>query len=996
MDGSGDPKESRERSQPRASPRANTASIANAQSTPKSMKSTTPKSMKSTSSTPSRLREPTHATAHPTHKFHHSHCGESPASMRTSSRLSRQSSQEPRQSKPPVSNFLHEKLQRERQAESERLAKKLSGSLSSSAGDVRDREAQNSPSRSSAAGTGRGPRSNSGDEDSSQHGMGAKQMDKAFSNLHKQNFDLKLELYHRRERQSALEQRVEKLESEQRETNEMNDKLLAELQNRDKAVEEAVNMIVKLEARVDALVREKEMVRQVEFGGPYHHPQVDDAEAAMAETPRLNDFGLWPSVGETKNLERMPSFLSEQSEHTENLRNVVLQSRSSLMHLRKVSESSADPSESHRFASPSLSILSESSFKSVYGSKDGQDTTGLPTLDDLGGMNGMDGSQFDRSRTPTRKTSMGSWDSRSNLTPNHGMNAADKTRNSRSTQPRSSNDIFIAGSPLQQLDRRETKASATDVSPASSGSNQGRRVTTPTRARAVKPQTQARTKQDKRAALHKVLTNYPTNNDFNSSLTLPPTPDTVSSSFLRTHKHHTSSQDSLMKQVEIISADSSFGPQSDRSGHSVSSIGRYQASPHLDSQLASTTAFSSRRHVPAPVVNSDLFSGFGHLAQALPRRPHSAAETASSRARADSFVSDSDSDGGVDARSEGESVDYFMRESLKEDGRNVHSQRERGKRRSPSPDLFHFPADAGGWETDVIFGALKGSGFLGSPVSTLKRDPIDDMTSSFEARQTETLEPPITGPAPPCPSRRSSLQARTGSSNAEPLLGGKLRKSPVRGISVARIDTRGRSNSIDSAARNPPHKMPSQQSEAGAGGKRSQYPPISGLQSRGRSLGLNTLFRRSGSESYSVPTSATEPIIPPMATPHLPPPQQQAPSHPFVPPKGTRPTGRSSVPPPLTMPWAMRPPRTFEDDFSSATPPPIMRNRGPQPAASGDSKDPMSPGIPQTQVDMMTGPSTPTTVVFPAGGSTVTTVTGPPSATKKRWFGLGRRGSLKG
>src|SRR5690606_10916886 len=104
----------------------------------------------------------------------------------------------------------------------------------------------------------------SGSYESRRKGMGVKEIEQTVSTLHKQNFDLKLELYHRRERQTALEDRLEGVLREKEQVVQMNDTLIAELEKRDKAVEEAVAMIVLLESRVETLLKEREMVRQVE------------------------------------------------------------------------------------------------------------------------------------------------------------------------------------------------------------------------------------------------------------------------------------------------------------------------------------------------------------------------------------------------------------------------------------------------------------------------------------------------------------------------------------------------------------------------------------------------------------------------------------------------------------------------------------------------------------------------------------------------------------
>ncbi|KAJ8120228.1 hypothetical protein ONZ43_g3009 [Nemania bipapillata] len=300
----------------------------------------------------------------------------------------------------PVSSLLQERLQQERRAESERLASKWGTDLSLSTGDIRDGDITNPSSKRYRPVPERRPGS-SNDDDSSQTSMGAKQIEKAVSTLHKQNFDLKLELFHRREKQSALETRVEELESERRELTDIQENLLSELVKRDKAIEEAVNMIVRLEARVDELVEEKEMVRRIEADEAYRRSWSDISDSLRMETPKPGGRGEVLAL-EHKTLERMPSFLSDRSAHTRHLRSVVLQNRSSLRHIRKVSEvsaSSADVSEVNRISSPSLSMLSESSFVSVYGSKQGQDGSGVMPLDHVSGVDGTFGT---RSPTPTK------------------------------------------------------------------------------------------------------------------------------------------------------------------------------------------------------------------------------------------------------------------------------------------------------------------------------------------------------------------------------------------------------------------------------------------------------------------------------------------------------------------------------------------------------------------------------------------------------------------
>ncbi|KAJ2905223.1 hypothetical protein MKZ38_005925 [Zalerion maritima] len=170
------------------------------------------------------------------------------------------------------------------------------------------------------------------------------------SKLHNENFNLKLEVYHRREREVALEERVQKLEAELSERDQIESSLRTDLVNRDteiktqtSAVQEAVNVIMDLEAKL-------EKYRQ---GGCDH----EDDEAAPS-TPTPASRGPSRLEDEITTLARMPSFVSDLSANTENLRNVYLSNQGSALNLARGDVSDArGPSYT-----PSLSILDE-----IYG-----------------------------------------------------------------------------------------------------------------------------------------------------------------------------------------------------------------------------------------------------------------------------------------------------------------------------------------------------------------------------------------------------------------------------------------------------------------------------------------------------------------------------------------------------------------------------------------------------------------------------------------------------
>ncbi|KAI6709277.1 hypothetical protein JHW43_008181 [Diplocarpon mali] len=216
--------------------------------------------------------------------------------------------------------------------------------------DLVERVVQSSPTkgreerRPSSSGLGKGM------------GMGVKQMEEAVSTLHKQNFDLKLELYHRRQRQETMEARLEELErtvEQQAELRDINDQLLAELQKRDQAVEEAVGMICDLEERIQALVRDREDV------------EAFDATCERGSVAPPREFSSSPP----RTMARMPSFLSDTTDGNEALRSLYLP------HHEHSDSTLPQLSEEDGMGSPRLSVLSESSFVSVYGQKEAPEVT---------------------------------------------------------------------------------------------------------------------------------------------------------------------------------------------------------------------------------------------------------------------------------------------------------------------------------------------------------------------------------------------------------------------------------------------------------------------------------------------------------------------------------------------------------------------------------------------------------------------------------------------
>ncbi|KAG9231451.1 hypothetical protein BJ875DRAFT_486991 [Amylocarpus encephaloides] len=261
-------------------------------------------------------------------------------------------------------SLLQDRL-RERKGEAARH--RAHGSMDMS--HLRDREVQSSP----IARDDKKPSSGGGKR------MGVKQVEEQVSTLHKQNFDLKLELYHRRQRQDDLEARLEAAErrlEEQAELQELNEQLLSELEKRDQAVEEAVGVIVDLEDKVDRLMKEREGVRAFEANyesrsfGP-GHDDFPSSPPSVQHTPGNNSINSVP---------RMPSFLSEKSEGTDALRSLYLPTDRSVVSdaASALPALTEEASTTTGMDSPRLSVLSESSLVSIYGQKTMMDETPEP------------------------------------------------------------------------------------------------------------------------------------------------------------------------------------------------------------------------------------------------------------------------------------------------------------------------------------------------------------------------------------------------------------------------------------------------------------------------------------------------------------------------------------------------------------------------------------------------------------------------------------------
>ncbi|KAJ6789127.1 hypothetical protein PWT90_01519 [Aphanocladium album] len=751
---------------------------------------------------------PAQSFTHP-HRFHPNAAasGSPRASSRATPQLSREASGE--LARPPtMSTFLHEKLQKERRAESEKLGSSTSSrhNLDMSASVDLARVVNDRCFRSSDYEPQR-PQSSAGMESAKKKGLGVKEMEQVVSSLHKQNFDLKLELYHRRERQTKMEERLDTLEAEKDDAQKLSDKLLADLEKRDKAIEEAVSMIIELEAKVDQLLNERTMVQHVESQGFYASTDgFEDydnsiANSSAADLTQLRDRSKTPTVN------RMPSFLSDHNATTENLRNVYINNKTSLMSLRRISggHSEADNAMINGLASPTLSVLSESSFISVYGQKGG-DTSVIPDFDDPIALSGFDGSSpvvIQESPAPGTK-------SRGNhpYYDNSHLLSSQLQQEYRPATVQPIGDAPSQGSPLQRLETRDSgpRAGAPEVPPhqvlrteASQSQNRNSVYGSPARRS---------TKDEKRAALRKVVTDAPGGVRLHDQV-MPPTPDTISSSTLHRFKN---SNDNL--SVRHKASDERQRIPSNESRQTRDHSGTEQSGGvSLLQKEPPRHAASSRPDAGAAMPSYDPYG-----AKNIPR-PRSAGDTTVSHHKRNHSWDSDDSD----TKSLQSSLDIWMRESAK-------PVRTTGR---ASPDLFGFPTSManGGWASTSLFDPKQR---LGAMPST---DFMHDLLSLREALLTPNLPPP------PPPDRRSSLhgQVRCASAmpaDAKPLAAeGTWQPPPPSDAS----SIRHRRNSDAADLRSSGVRTPVQGEHRR--GNSTNHPPISWQQ--GPRAGLKGLFRRS-------------------------------------------------------------------------------------------------------------------------------------------------------
>lgn len=726
------------------------------------------------------------------------------------------------------------------------------------------------------------------------------------STLHKQNFDLKLELFHRRQRQAALEQKIEILEDARANLEETNGKLVEELEKRDKAVGEAVQMIVSLEARIELLLREREMTRQVEANETLLSQLNNSTSTSIdkygaAPTPQEN-----PTTNSQHSLHRMPSFVSERTDNTENLRSVFLDPKSSYLSLGRMDSRAAN----NGFISPSMSVLSESSFVSIYGQKSPNSSPSPPEVHPTSIQGRLMDSTQRSSSLPMRNYTAGRAHMGERLESRNGA--------------KSTSQLGGIKSPIKRKEPLDDSSQA--ISRITPLGNDIERAQT---LLPNKPQVLPRVRKDIERPARRFITDDPASNH----QALPPTPDTMTSSMIN---GQTQTFDSSLRQNPVGNDPTNYPVLSRLTLDQTDEVepGHWRFKSQDIAQPPSITAFTGRKG------SSGAAAYFENRSQTL-RRPRSADESTISR-HGNDWDSCSDAD---DLCSEASSFDYWMKEGLRPSrgGLVIGQTRAISSRFSSSrdpPDLFSFPSDGDSWQSNEMFGALGGNGYLG--VESPLAPAMDALGASLPAPENGLYGSGLSGSsssrsqgtvaAPPAPNRRSSLKARTSAPGTPttaraPALNVKAKNlDPSRQRSVSgqvlssqKPNEWPPSNSIRGTSPQPPVRPQSQHPDLAS--QKRHYPPHASQPQatpRPRSRGITSLFRRSLGSATPQPSSS------------VPPPVSQSP---FDPPPTAR---RDAFPSTVGFPnWERR--NDLAEDGSSATPPPILRKRG----GKGESLEPV-------------------------------------------------------
>lgn len=382
--------------------------------------------------------------------------------------------------------------------------------------------------------------------------VGLRDMDEQMDRLQKQNFALKLELDHRREQTQKLQERmgsmqdqVERallMEDEHKELLRINSELVQELEKRDRAVEEAMDLICDLEDQVGELQEHSSNTRpstahadsgyagtealdQDSRGSPPRPAVASKAAVVNTQPPSAQASAASHNLHDALNMQatakpkRQPSVLSSRQPSTHALRSVYMENSRSLrpvqsfQSLLERQDHKVEEDSDNLSISPRLSVLSESSFPSIYSPKKdlSPDRYDWEVADEAGGLPAPLGCPAHMRQDSIKRVSQ--W-----------MSARDAVE----ATPSKSNRI---SSPLQDESGRHSSASS--LGPYQSLNDALSSGVEPVAAPAPpadvdREHHQHHLRKQKSGRLRTRPVSYPVN-----ELHMPPTPDSVSTRMLR-------------------------------------------------------------------------------------------------------------------------------------------------------------------------------------------------------------------------------------------------------------------------------------------------------------------------------------------------------------------------------------------------------------------------------------------------------------------------------
>ena len=316
--------------------------------------------------------------------------------------------------------------------------------------------------------------------------LGVREAGDHIDKLSKENFDLKFEVYHRREKAIELEKKLSELsryEEDNAELLQINEDLLQELDKRDVACDQAVALAWELEEEVEALRSQLRDTRKRPAGreaAPFASDGSDTTHRPEAEKkkPRQDPRRLSVSQEVSARMaeistprqptRHVPSFLDNDHSATRTLRSQYMDGHRQIRPIPSfttIGSQSLANEEQRLFdtalLSPAISEISESEFKSLYGRNDGSDSLG----DETNTQHHLDSPAIDSASERLRHARTDKWVNDSKLQDPPSRQSMSSRTSRGSLQPeqfQSLGGILHSGAPVEssgiQVNQEEQRA----------------------------------------------------------------------------------------------------------------------------------------------------------------------------------------------------------------------------------------------------------------------------------------------------------------------------------------------------------------------------------------------------------------------------------------------------------------------------------------------------------------------------------------------------------